>query len=689
MTAEELQNAIQALKNSIELFSAQLEAVALGIPTNAAANAPAPSIIKTDDQIKSLEDANKLNGDVGPSDIKFIDELHKKFKPLFDELKPKTSAASDAEASDTEDVLKDEAAEKATKVSIVSISEEALESIKDALKPKNEAQAAGGGGFLSGIIGLLGGAGVAAAGGGLLTMLTSLPLAIPGILVALGAIIGAALAFSAAVTIVVKTLSWLKDDIVELFPVVDKFVEIFIKIATSVIPVVAKALADFATTVLPVLFKALADFTAIVLPPLMEGFTKFASIVIPAVIKAIAELMSSPGFKFLAGEFIALVSQSVKMLGDFLMGTVAAIKSIITDTRDVLVSLFEVIRSIVSDVKDALVSLFEGIRGIVSDVKDVVLGVVVSFERTFKSLLETISSISSDVKDVILGIAEPVERVFKSLFENISKTLIPVSKEVKEALDAISKQVKETVFGALEKIDAIFSKIPDVIGSVFDKIAEFSNKVTTGKIGDVAREIGALAVNLTALTASDLLGSIASFFTDSPFDKIIDFQNKIDKEKFSLLSMLAPSLQKLVDVNADQLKGLGSVIDELLNKSMQVSATVEKIFSGSGWFKKSGGILEIVDKLEDAKQGAENTITAVMVKTSDAQRKVSELQLNETKMTNRILNDIFRKMDALNINATSTSKASRPNAIAIDESLPLQFTSTNTRQQILQSGNSK
>jgi phage-related protein len=683
MTAEELQNAIQALKNSIELFTAQLEAVALGIPKKPASNAAVDSVIPVDQQAENNEIANKRNGDVGPSDIKFIDELHKKFKPLFDELKPKTSNSIDAEASDVEDVLSDEGAQKTTNVSIVSISEGALESIKDALKPKNEAQDGKGGGFLSGILGLLGGAGATAIGGGLFAMLVALPKAIPGILVALGAIIGAALAFSAAAVIVVKTLSYLKDDIVGLFPVIDKFAKIFTEFAVAVIPVIGKALTEFTTTVLPVLMGAL---------------TAFASVVLPVVIKAIAELISSPGFKFLVGEFVTLVSQSVKMLGELLIGTFAFVKSVVTDIKDALVSLFEntksIIVSVVTGIKEMFTALLEPInllgelliettalvKSVVSDTKDALISM-------FENAKAIIIPVVADIKEVFIALIEPIERTLKSLFDNIKATLIPISNDVKDAFIEIGKQVQNTVLGAFEKIDALFSKIPDIIGSVFDKIAEFSNKVSTGKIGTVARELGSLAASLLKFTGSSLLNGLAQFFTKNPFEKIIEFQNNLDVSKLSVLSTLAPALQKLMDVNVDQLKGVSTILDDLISKSIEVSKTVEGIFKGT-WYG-GGGVFKLIDILKDAKQGAEGTITSMITKASDAQIKVAELQLSETKITNKILSDIFRKMDALNMNASSAPKAARPGTIAVDESLPLQFTSTNTRQQILQSGNSK
>lgn len=625
MTAEEIQNVIISLKNSIELFGAQLESVALGVPKNTAANANASSIITVEDQTESLQGANERNGDIGPSDIKYIDELYKKFKPLFDELKPKSSASLDGEASDVSDVLKGDETEKVTKVSIVSISDGALESLNSAFKGEESASAKGGGGFISGLLGMLGIGGAAAAGGGLIAAITALPAALPGIAVALGTIVAGAAAFAGAAAIIVKTISYLKEDIVGIFPFIKDFAKLFTEIAIAVIPVVGKAITDFVATVWPKIINAL---------------TVFASVVLPAVIESISALISSPGFVFIIQAFADVVSKTFGIIGSVLSNTIKAIKSIFSDTKDALISLFE-------NIKEIVIPVIEGI------------------------------------KETLIAAILPIERTLKNLFNNIRAVLIPISNDVKEALVAIGEQVQNTVLGSLEKIDTIFSKIPDVFGSVFDKIAEFSNKVSIGRIGATALEIGALSVNLGLLTASRLLGGLANFFTKSPFEKIIEFQNNLDVNKLSVLSSLAPSLQKLMDVNVGQLSSISTVLDELINKSIEVSKTVEKVFSGS--FFGSRGLLELVDRLEDAKQGAENTITSVMVKTSDAQRKISELQLNETKMTNRILSDIFKKMNTM---STSTSKApleARGNTVNAGN-VPLQFTSTNTRAQIVQSG---
>lgn len=724
MAPEEIQNIIVSLNKSIELFTAQLEAVVIGIPKNKESNNSTPSIIKGDDQIESLKNTNERNGGIGPSDVKFIEELHKKFKPLFDELKVKSSPepAADAtkerndgvslndtkflddlhkkikplfeevrrkpisefitqkidavvapkedeteknnkvsvvsiidnlfknikplfgevkakpspeiktEESDVAEVLKGEEVEKITKVSIVNISDEALKSLSAAIKGNANAPAKDGkegGGILSGIAGLLGGTGVAAAGSGLLAFLTALPAAMPGIAVALGTIVAGAAAVSAAIAIVVKTMSYLKDDLIQIFPAIKNFAKLFVEVAVEVIPV---------------LYKALADLVATVIPAIINAFKEFASVVIPAVIKAITSLIDSPGFKFLIGAFATALIQTFKAVGN------------------VLTTIAETIKSIFTGVTDALMSLFKNI-------KDIVVPVVTS------------------IKDMFITLVESIKGIYVGLFESIETAIVTISNNIKETISTIGSLVRDTLLGALDKIDSLFTKLPMIIGSVLGKIKDFANEIAGGKIGAIAGEVTELAKSLALLTGSSLLSTISEFFTKNPFDKIIEFQNKIDVERLSILSTLVPNLQKLADVNADQLKGVGSLIDELVGKSMQVSATVEKIFSGeSSWFKKSGGILEIIDKLESAKQGAENTVTSIIVKTSDAHRKISEQQLNETKMTNRILSDIFKKMNTMSINALSNAPAPESTGINRDARMPLQFTSTNTRQQMLQSG---
>ena len=604
---------------------------------------------------KETEKNNKLSVD------SIVDNFFKNVEPLFNNLTAKSSPDPKAEELDVADVLKGEEVEKITKVSIVNISDDALKSLSKTLSSNDNASAKDGGkggGILSSITGLLGGAGAAAAGSGLIAFLTALPAAAPGIGIALATIVLGAAAVSAAIAIVVKTISYLKDDLIAIFPAIKNFAKLFVELAVEVFPVVVKALADFVATVLPAIINA---------------FKEFAFVVIPAVTKAITSLIDSPGFKFLITTVATIVTQTFGVIGNVLTGITETIKSVFTSISGVLISLFENIKAIVVP--------------IITGIKDIFTTIATSIERivvgVFKNIRDTVVPVVTSIKDVFIAISTSIQGIFVGLFENVKETLVAISANITQIITKVS----DTIVGTLDRIESIFTRVPAIIGEVLGKVKDFANEIKAGKISEVAGELIKLAGGLTALTASSLLSGIGEFFADSPFDKIIDFQNKIDVDKLAFLSTLAPNLQKLVDVNADQLEGFGSLIDELISKSVQVSATVEKLFSGeSSWFKKSGGILEIVDKLESAKQGAENTISSVIVKASENQMKISTMQLNETKMTNKILNDIFKKMNTMSINASSNAAAVESVGATRDARIPLQFTSTSTRQQMVQSG---
>lgn len=659
MTPEEIQNILDTLKKSIESFAAQIGTIATGVEKPKTVQ----SVITTQDQGDSKEQTARLNDSIGPGDVKFIDALYKKFQPLLESLVPKTAApanqsedsASDTasgagfidyfnkqfqpilerffpktaspvnEKEDLADVLAGDETEKVTKVSVVGISSDVLKMLNGVTAPPTPEK---GGGFLSGIMGLLGGVNATAAGGGILAMITALPAAIPGILTALGAIVLGAAALSLAIGIVVKTISLLKDDFIEIFPIIDKFAELFIKVAKEIIPVV---------------YKALADFVATILPPLLDGLTTFASVVIPAIIGAIAELIGSPGFKFITGALVPVLSQIIDVISNLLSELIGGIKSIFTDTKDFLVSLFE-------NIKQIVVPIINGIR------------------------------------DIIVAIAEPVKEVFISSFENIKEVVLAVLPVVSSAID----RIYDTFDNFIGKAKEILEGLPTILDKILNSIKDFANNVIIGRIGAVAVELTALGAALIGLTGGSLVASITNFFTGGgPFEKIIEFQNNLNESKLKLLENLAPSLQKLTDIDISQLKGLSTILNELMDQSLQVASTVEKIFAGKGIFNKSGGILELVDKLEKSKQGAENTISNVIIKTSEAQKQIAELHLKEAMITNKILSEIYKKMDAFaDMPQKSNVTAKKPAGPLVDVTLPLQFTSNNTRQQIVQSGNS-
>ena len=670
-----------------------------------------------------------------------------------------------------------------------------------------------GGGFLSSIMGLLGGAGgvgagagISAVGGSIIALLTALPAAIPGILTALGAIVVGAAALSLAIGIVVKTISFLKDDFIEIFPIIDKFAELFIKVAKEIIPMV---------------YNALANFVATILPPLLDGLTTFASVVLPAIIGAVNELINSPGFKFIVGALVPVLSQIIDVISNLLSELVSGIKSIFTDTKDALVSLFE-------NIKQIIVPIIEGIKDIivapVESIKEVFISGFENVKEVIVAISSAISSAINGIMDIIVAPVESIKEVFISIFENIKEVIVAILPAISSAID----KIYDGIVYIFSKAKEIFEDIPTIIDKTLNSIKDFANNVSIGKISAVAAELTALGLALIGLTGGSVITNIANFFTgggpfakiiefqnnlnesklkslsyitdlaknvssgrigavaaelkqladafagltggsllknatdfftgggpfakiidfqnnlnesklkllsyikdfvnnvssgrigavaaelkqladallgltggsvitnianfftgEGPFAKIIEFQNNLNESKLKLLENLAPSLQKLIDIDTSQLKGLSTILNELMDQSLQIASTVDKIFAGKGIFNRSGGILELVDRLEKSKQGAENTISNVNIKTSEAQKQIAELQLKEAVLTNTILSKIYKKMDAFaDMPQKSNATAKKLAGLDIDATMALQFTSNNTRQQIVQSGNS-
>lgn len=617
MTAEEVQKVLDALKKTIENFSSQLEGVATGVPKEPTT----PSIITQQDQIEANENASKRNENVTPADVKFIDEMYKKFKPLFDDLKPKQPAAA-AEQADLSDVLKGDESPKVTQVNIVSISDEVLKSLKSQSTQGEKKEEKSG--FLSGILGALGGA---AAGGGILQMLTTLPAALPGIGVALLAIVGFTAALAASVAIVVKTLKWLKDDLVEIFPAVKMFTMLFVEVAKEIIPVVAKAIGDFVATVLP---------------PLFEGITYFAKTILPLIAEGIKLIIDSPGFKFIVSELASVIKSVAGMLGD-----------VLKKTGDVLISLFENIKDIVKPIIDGVIESVVKIADVVDNV-------------------------------LVVGI-----NAVKDIFIKLGEVAVPIAQSIKETFVEVGEITERIIMGLANSVERVFKAVPDVVGKTLDSIQNFAANVTLGKIGKIGLELGGLAAGLTALTGGDLLSSIGNFFTGSPFEKIIEFQNQLDPAKLSMISGLGPALQSLTDFNASSIEAAGKSIDYLLDRVIKVNKAVIDLFSGKeSPFSKEGGVVEIINKLNESKQSTQDSIASVITNIGTTQIQLANTQIQLTTQTNRILTEIHKKMDNIAMNAMQPAPESgRPEDV--DGTVPLRFTSTNSRLQMVQSGNSK
>lgn len=609
MSADDFQKLINNLQQTIATFAESVDVIV----NDAKKKQGTPSVITHEQQGKNVDGAAKVNNDLPLHDIKFIDELYEKFapfyekqeekfddltveirslfrtvddfnnigeiadinrqllvddfydrfEPLFDMLAVNQLPVSD----DIADVLSNDATAPLTRVEVVAISDDVLDSLVAATSDISSPDKEKGGGLFSSLIGLLGLAGIGAAGGGILAAITALPAALPGIGVALLTIVGVAASVSAAVFLVVKTFSLLKDDIKGLFPIIEDAIDI------------------------------LMDFSE-------------------RMVGEFLDIVNSPGVQFITDRLFKSLTETFSLIKETLVQTADVIKTTFTNARDVLVAIFD----------------------------------------------------------------------------NAGEIVSPIALAVTSVANDISTTIVESLRSGVEFIKTIITGIPESIDQVLQSISKFSTSIKEGVIDTVSDDLRELAGSLALFTTSGLLSGLADFFTKSPFEKIIDFQNKLIPDKLSILSDIAPTLENLSELSFRQLGSLAGIFDNIIDRGEQVSKMVEQIFSGKkGWFSDSGGILDIVTKIDISKQDTENVLTSTIVRTSDAQLRVSSLHLQETQRSNAFLSEITKGIDEL-IRVTTQGTSLRPQTPGsniIDNSLPLQYTSTTTRIQMVNSGNIK
>ena len=250
--------------------------------------------------------------------------------------------------------------------------------------------------------------------------------------------------------------------------------------------------------------------------------------------------------------------------------TIAASVAIVIKTlswlKDDIIGLMPVFKDFLGIVTDAVVRiippLFDGIVKYTKVVYTAIVDIV-------KAIVPLVTTVVTSVKEVVLGILKTIRSVAKS-----------ISKSIKVVLNTFRDVFIET----LNFIERTIQRIPDMIKDVLDTIDKFSNSVKVGAIGIVAGEIFILAGALNALTASSLVGDLANFFFDSPFEKIINFQNALDPSKFIALQTLAPSLEKMTHLDADKL-------DDFNDALQDTPAAIDKLTASLKAFKNEEFLL--------------------------------------------------------------------------------------------------
>lgn len=249
-----------------------------------------------------------------------------------------------------------------------------------------------------------------------------------------------------------------------------------------------------------------------------------------------------------------------------LAASVAIVIKTLSYLKDDIIGLMPVFRDFIDIIVDAAVRILPPVfDGIVKYAK-VVFAAIVDIVKSIVPLVETVVT---SVKEVYLAVIDTI----KTIAQLASDTL-------KVVFDTFRDVFMETI-GFIERT---IQRIPEIISSVFNTIADFSNKVQIGAIGLVAAEITALVAALGLLTASSLIDGLSNFFFESPFEKIINFQNALDPSKFTALQTLAPSLEKMTKLDADKLDDF--------NESLQnTPAAIDKLTASLKTFKNEEFLL--------------------------------------------------------------------------------------------------
>lgn len=339
------------------------------------------------------------------------------------------------------------------------------------------------------------------------------------------------------------------------------------------------------------------------------------------------------------------------------------------------------------------------LQGIVEAVKIVVQGIADLANNIVKGIVTIISAIADTINTIVNGIAKAIDVVYSSivkLAEIFSNALMKSLNTVKEGMIIFRD---------------VFKSLPDVTEKIFNSILDFSNNVDPAKISTAAISLGALAGALLALTGGNLLESITSFFVDSPFDKVIDFQNQLDLQKIAGLTMIAAAMEKISKIDVDSFaKFDGTLYNMKFNVDKLAVAfenLLQKMPGESTWAVVSNFASKATDALSNIFKNMpqaelNQTIKVIhynadakpvvvglgalgetMVKVNDAHTILAKAHIEETKGTNKILNSILQKMQEIKMPVVAPAAQQKGNEY---KSFPLQFTAVQTRQQMLAAG---
>lgn len=354
--------------------------------------------------------------------------------------------------------------------------------------------------------------------------------------------------------------------------------------------------------------------------------------------------------------------------------------------KDMMVELAKIISPLYKNLLSIIETVLKGIFDLANNIVNGIAAIIPPIASAIGTVAESISSIVGKIFDSVVALGN----IFSNMFL--------------KSLDTVKASI--VIFGNVLK------SIPDILNKVFDSITNFSKETDPIKITSIGAGLSVLAASLIALTGGKLLSSITSFFVDSPFDKIIEFQNELNAEKSNALIILAAGLEKLSNIKSGALTDfnvqiynmkfnvdkLSEAFDNLMQKipgesawssvssfSDKVSKAFSDIFKtkAQAEIKQNIEVVSYTDKSQNNVSLGLSRLGEIMIKVSDASIALSKVHIDETRSTNKILNNILQKMQDFKMTAAAPAKQQG----AIDyNSFPLQYTATQMRQQMLAAG---
>lgn len=264
-------------------------------------------------------------------------------------------------------------------------------------------------------------------------------------------------------------------------------------------------------------------------------------------------------------------------------GIAVALGTILASTVVLAASVAIVIKTL-SYLKDDIIGLMPVFRDFVDIVVDAIVRILPPVFDGIIKYLKVIYGTAVDIIKAIVPIITTVIDAVKEVYLAVIDTIKTIAQLTSDTLKIVFDTFRDVFIETLNFIERTIQRIPDMIKDVLDTIDKFSNSVKVGAVGLVAAEIAALAISLGALTASSLINGLADFFFESPFEKIINFQNALDPSKFIALQTLAPSLEKMTHLDADKLDDF--------NESLQdTPAAINKLTASLKTFKNEEFLL--------------------------------------------------------------------------------------------------